>query len=695
MQEGGLHKMKENKQLSLFDIDNEEEKLSSLVNPENEEEQKNYNKAKNHYLKALAGIISNEQEEEFRKEVRRKIYSKVYLFKDCFQIIDFLLKIEFEDHFKKWEFVSLLLELTFEALKNGNEVNSFDDIHKLYFKKILAEFEENEALQNEYRSKIDELFLKYHIEEQEKENFLKLIDKYIEAKETIIYYDELNEEDKQREESFLKRRYEDSIQEISKDILQKEGIFPSISEKVNSSIEEMNQTRQEIIRIIESKGITFFDSIIEEFAILQNKMYFDTYSSYYESNFLDMDYLEALKFVKAGLINDSRFISKEENEEAIRINEYIEKGLSILKNYISLSPEEKEEIEEAKKQTEKELLENLEQLGLKTDNPDLKEKILEFIRESKKEFIIQDIKGTNLPKPKIIKLLSGNLGKDISSQPEFIEKIDQKKNPSKVEFTLSTIDNNNKAIELPSNYKPVINGLLTYYEQYGTQEAFSLISFYEGYYKTQFHPEEKNSILNLNSIDKIIQELRFLISKIRIKRKNEEGEIINEQEIKLEDLFFPIRRIEVKERTYKIGGKEIQASNNIYYRFTSKPILYEYAELFSNKNLLSYNSDFWLDIPKGTKPKIASQRNILIRDELIKRIILIKQSKGKMKAKIIYKNFFKDYCSIDYENSTKKQKEELRSVINYYFGIFEHNQQIKEPEEFKEKGQIIGIKFIY
>ena len=107
--------MKENKQLSLFDIDNEEEKLSSLVNPENEEDQKNYNKAKNHYLKALAGIISNEQEEEFRKEVRRKIYSKVYLFKDCFQIIDFLLKIEFEDHFKKWEFVSLLLELTFEA----------------------------------------------------------------------------------------------------------------------------------------------------------------------------------------------------------------------------------------------------------------------------------------------------------------------------------------------------------------------------------------------------------------------------------------------------------------------------------------------------------------------------------------------------------------------------------------------------
>ena len=685
--------MKENKQLSLFDIDNEEEKLSSLVNPENEQDQKNYNKAKNHYLKALAGIISNEQEEEFRKEVRRKIYSKVYLFKDCFQIIDFLLKIEFEDHFKKWEFVSLLLELTFEALKNGNEVNSFDDIHKLYFKKILAEFEENEALQNEYRSKIDELFIKYHIEEQEKENFLKLIDKYIEAKETIIYYDELNEEDKQREESFLKRRYEDSIQEISKDILQKEGIFPSISEKVNSSIEEMNQTRQEIIRIIESKGITFFDSIIEEFAILQNKMYFDTYSSYYESNFLDMDYLEALKFVKAGLINDSRFISKEENEEAIRINEYIEKGLSILKNYISLSPEEKEEIQETKFD-DLDFIENLEAYGKNLpEDSELKNNLSEYIQTLRNNLII-DKYGTNKSKPVIHKVFSGKLGENFSSQPEFIEKIDQKKNPSNVEFTLIAIQNN-KSVVLPAEFKPVINGLLTYYNHYGTQEAFSLIQFYEGYYKTQFHSKEQNSILNIKEIDEKIRQLRFLVSKIVIKRKNEEGETIDEEIINIEEMFFSIIRKEVQLRKYnKKTGTILETSNNIYYQFTSKPVLYRYAELFSNKNILTYNADFWLDL-KGKKSKFTSQRNILIRDELIKRVILITQSKGKLKNNIVYKNFFKDFCSIDYEQATKKQKEELRNVLKYFLHIFEENNKIDHYEEYEEKRQKIGVKIYY
>lgn len=685
--------MKENKQLSLFDIDNEEEKLSSLVNPENEEEQKNYNKAKNHYLKALAGIISNEQEEEFRKEVRRKIYLKVYLFKDCFQIIDFLLKIEFEDHFKKWEFVSLLLELTFEALKNGNEVNSFDDIHKLYFKKILAEFEKNEALQNEYRSKIDELFIKYHIEEQEKENFLKLIDKYIEAKETIIYYDELNEEDKQREESFLKRRYEDSIQEISKDILQKEGMFPSISEKVNSSIEEMNQTRQEIIRIIESKGITFFDSIIEEFAILQNQMYIDTYSSYYESNFLDMDYLEALKFVKAGLINDSRFISKEENEEAIRINEYIEKGLSILKNYISLSPEEKEEIQETKFD-DLDFIENLEAYGKNLpEDSELKNNLSEYIQTLRNNLII-DKYGTNKSKPVIHKVFSGKLGENFSSQPEFIEKIDQKKNPSNVEFTLIAIQNN-KSVVLPAEFKPVINGLLTYYNHYGTQEAFSLIQFYEGYYKTQFHSKEQNSILNIKEIDEKIRQLRFLVSKIVIKRKNEEGEIIGEEIINIEEMFFSIIRKEVQIRKYnKKTGTILETSNNIYYQFTSKPVLYRYAELFSNKNILTYNADFWLDL-KGKKSKFTSQRNILIRDELIKRVILITQSKGKLKNNIVYKNFFKDFCSIDYEQATKKQKEELRNVLKYFLHIFEENNKIDHYEEYEEKRQKIGVKIYY
>ena len=634
MQEGGLHKMKENKQLSLFDIEEgfEDFKIQELP------------------------------QEEFKK-IREDIYLKFYSFSKVKNLIDFLLNLEFEEEFKQWGSLSFILEMTFEDIEEGKEINSFIDIYNSRIKGLETEKEKHERLLKEYRKKFDELFLKYKIKQEEKESFLENIESLNEAEKNLI-------------------SYKNNLSKLKGNEAEK---FESYCKKSINQREEQKKKAETYLKDFTSNKNLSFD-IIKEFILLTNEMIQETDSTYFNEAFLEEDYIEALQFIYLGLKNS--------NEEAIKWNEYFEEGLSIIKNYISLSPEEKEEIEESKLDNF-EFIESLEKYqNIISNNDELKSKISYHIQNLRNNLII-DKYGTNKSKPVIMKLFSGQLGKNISSQPEFIEKIDQKKNPSKVEFTLSTIDNNNKAIELPSNYKPVINGLLTYYEQYGTQEAFSLISFYEGYYKAQFHPEEKNSILNLNSIDKIIQELRFLISKIRIKRKNEEGEIINEQEIKLEDLFFPIRRIEVKERTYKIGGKEIQASNNIYYRFTSKPILYEYAELFSNKNLLSYNSDFWLDIPKGTKPKITSQRNILIRDELIKRIILIKQSKGKMKAKIIYKNFFKDYCSIDYENSTKKQKEELRSVINYYFGIFEHNQQIKEPEEFKEKGQIIGITFTY
>lgn len=633
MQEGGLHKMKENKQLSLFDIEEgfEDFKIQELP------------------------------QEEFKK-IREDIYLKFYSFSKVKNLIDFLLNLEFEEEFKQWGALSFILEMTFEDIEEGKEINSFIDIYNSRIKGLETEKEKHERLLKEYRNKFDELFLKYKIKQEEKESFLENIESLNEAEKNLI-------------------SYKNNLSKLKGNEAEK---FESYCKKSINQREEQKKKAETYLKDFTSNKNLSFD-IIKEFILLTNEMIQETDSTYFNEAFLEEDYIEALQFIYLGLKNS--------NEEAIKWNEYFEEGLSIIKNYISLSPEEKEEIQETKFD-DLDFIENLEAYGKNLpEDSKLKNNLSEYIQTLRNNLII-DKYGTNKSKPVIMKLFSGQLGKDFSSQPEFIEKIDQKKNPSKVEFNLLTIQNN-KSVVLPAKFKPVINGLLTYYEQYGTQEAFSLIQFYEGYYKTQLHPEEQNSILNLNEIDEMIRQLRFLVSKIVIKRKNEEGEIINEQEIKLEDLFFPIRRIEVKERTYKIGGKEIQASNNIYYRFTSKPILYEYAELFSNKNLLSYNSDFWLDIPKGTKPKIASQRNILIRDELIKRIILIKQSKGKMKAKIIYKNFFKDYCSIDYENSTKKQKEELRSVINYYFGIFEHNQQIKEPEEFKEKGQIIGIKFIY
>ena len=684
--------MKENKQLSLFDIDNEEEKLSSLVNPENEEDQKNYNKAKNHYLKALAGIISNEQEEEFRKEVRRKIYSKVYLFKDCFQIIDFLLKIEFEDHFKKWEFVSLLLELTFEALKNGNEVNSFDDIHKLYFKKILAEFEKNEALQNEYRSKIDELFIKYHIEEQEKENFLKLIDKYIESKETIIYYDELNEEDKQREESFLKRRYEDSIQEVPKDILQKEGMFPSISEKVNSSIEEMNRTRQEIIRIIESKGITFFDSIIEEFAILQNKMYIDTYSSYYESNFLDIDYLEALKFVKAGLINDSRTISKEENEEAKRINEYIEKGLPILKEFLASDPEDLKTNDESNSNDYLIILKLKEELKLlqeKGENPDRQEELEKLIRVKEIEINLEEgFERTKKLNNKI--LLNSQVGFNSFKNNNSFQV--NEFNEIEVNYNFDLLDN--KGNFLTEEYKPIVNAVLSWYEING-KTPFSLIQLYEVLYNKPFQNKSKENQENLKKLETALDEMRLLTMRIRFKEESisideETKETIKDiKEYKYFNYFLPMKKKEMKHtRQFISHGNIVEISNDSIYQIIDIPPIYEYSRHFDSIDnpsgtLLSYKVEDYLN---GLKSLPTNPKNKLIIENLLHRIILMKQ--GKIKSnQINYASFFEDYCGIYYSILSKKSKEVYRKKIKTILDGFKKDKIIIEHKEYTAKNE--------
>lgn len=695
MQEGGLHKMKENKQLSLFDIDNEEEKLSSLVNPENEEEQKNYNKAKNHYLKALAETISNEQEEEFRKEVRRKIYSIVYLFKDCFQIIDFLLKIEFEDHFKKWEFVSLLLELAFESLQKGNEVNSFDDIHKLYFKKYIAEFEENEALQNEYRIKIDKLFIKYHIEEQEKENFLKLIYKFIEAKETIIYYDELNEEDKQREESFLKRRYEDYIQEVSKDILQKEGIFPSISEKVNSSIEELKRTRQEIIQIIESKGITFFDSIIEEFAILQNKMYDDTYSSYYESNFLDIDYLEALKFVKAGLIKDSRAISKEENEEAKRINEYIEKGLPILKEFLASDPEDLKANDESNSNdfliTSK-LQEELKDLQEKGENPERQEELKKLIRLIRKEEFESNFeegfeRTRKLPSKLLLNSQVGfNSFKNNSSFQvnEF--------NEIEVNYNFDLLDN--KGNFLTEEYKPIVNAVLSWYEING-KTPFSLIQLYEVLYNKPYQNKSKENQENLKNLETALDEMRLLTMRIRFKEESisideETKETIKDiKEYKYFNYFLPMRKKEMKHtRQFISHGNIVEISNDSIYQIIDIPPIYEYSRHFDSIDnpsgtLLSYKVEDYLN---GLKSLPTNPKNKLIIENLLHRIILMKQ--GKIKSnQINYASFFEDYCGIDYSLYLKKSKEVLRKKIKTILEGFKKDKIIINYKEYTAKNE--------
>lgn len=634
MQERGLHKMKENKQLSLFDLEEGFEDFKIPMLPQ----------------------------DEFKK-IREDIYLKFYSFSKVKKLIDFLVNLEFEEEFNQWGILSFILEMTFEDLEEGKEINSFIDIYNSRIKGLETEKEKHERLLKEYRNKFDELFLKYKIQQEEKKSFLENIESLNEAEKNFI-------------------SYKKNLSKLKGNEAEK---FESYCKKAIDQSEEQKKKAEKYLKEFTSKKNLAFD-IIKEFILLTNEMIQETDSTYFNESFLEEDYIEALQFIYLGLKNS--------NEEAIKWNEYFEEGLSIIKNYISLSPEEKEEIEESKLD-DLEFIESLEKFqNTLSNNDELKSKISDYIQNLRNNLII-DKYGTNKSKPVIMKLFSGQLGKDFSSQPEFIEKIDQKKNPSKVEFNLLTIQNN-KSVVLPAKFKPVINGLLTYYEQYGTQEAFSLIQFYEGYYKTQLHPEEQNSILNLNEIDEMIRQLRFLVSKIVIKRRNEEGEIIGEEIINIEDMFFTIQRTEIQTRKYnKKNGIILEASNNVFYQFTSRPILYRYAELFSNKNLISYNSDFWLSLPEGKKPKMSSQRNILIRDELIKRIILIKNSSGKMKSTIIYKNFFKDFCSIDYEKATKKQKEELRSVIKYYFGIFEANQQIKKPEEYQEKRQIVGIKFIY
>ena len=490
----------------------------------------------------------------------------------------------------------------------------------------------------------------------------------------------------------MKRRYEDSIQEVPKDILQKEGMFPSISEKVNSSIEEMNRTRQEIIRIIESKGITFFDSIIEEFAILQNKMYIDTYSSYYESNFLDIDYLEALKFVKAGLINDSRTISKEENEEAIRINEYIEKGLPILKEFLASDPEDLKINDESNSNDYLIILklkEELKRLQEQGENPDRQEELEKLIRVKEIEINLDEgFERTKKLNSKI--LLNSQVGFNSFKNNSSFQV--NEFNEIEVNYNFDLLDN--KGNFLTEEYKPIVNAVLSWYEING-KTPFSLIQLYEVLYNKPFQNKSKENQENLKKLETALDEMRLLTMRIRFKEESisideETKETIKDiKEYKYFNYFLPMKKKEMKHtRQFISHGNIVEISNDSIYQIIDIPPIYEYSRHFDSIDnpsgtLLSYKVEDYLN---GLKSLPTNPKNKLIIENLLHRIILMK--KGKVKSnQINYASFFEDYCGIDYSILSKKSKEVYRKKIKTILDGFVKDKIIIKHKEYTAKNE--------
>ncbi len=621
IERGILMKEEQFKQLSLFDEEEAEEQTSTI-------------------------------QDYSIKDIRYTLYKNLYSFSQVKELIDFLLKIEFEENnFEKCEFLALLLELSFDNLKEDiSSINTFED---LYNKRIFELEEENKIKfkkYEEYNEKISSFLNDCCIYSEEQGNFNANVNSYFEASANIIEIEKfLNSLPESAKKS---RKYNEQLEDLERIKGKKEEAFKFLNDLT---------TKKELP----------FD-IVYKYNDLSNKMFEETNFEYL-SGFEASDYLQALYYVNAGI--------RENNPETIKFIDFFNSGLQMIKDYLKQASESGED-QQSPFEDEIKKIQSLNDVIIKLPEGELKNNLIRYRNSLLNEEDLQSSIYTNKGRPKTFALISGMLGKNFSSVMEFEDKFGMK-NPIKTEIQIENI--NKGGMIVSEEFKPILNATITYYLYYGTETPFSLIQFYEDFYCTQFHASEKTSMKNIEEVDKMINELRYTTAKIKLIKKTEEGELISEQEIRIEDILLPLRRYEVEERTFKTASGEIvKASNNVFYKFTSKPILYEYSEYFETRNILKYNREMWLDLPKGKKMKKATARTNLIRDELLKRIILIKESKGtknQLTPLINLKKFLKDYCGIDYSKQTPKQKENLRETIYFFLDLFVSNQQISKYEK--------------
>lgn len=644
--------MKEDKfqQLSLFDDEEEQE------------EQEDFNKP------SLLPL------EELQK-IRKVIYSKYYSFSKVNKLIDFLLKLEFEDNFERWEFLSLLLELAFDDLKEDiSSINTFEDLFERRIPKLEKENEIKFKKYEEYNSKIIDFFKRNNITPSEEGKFIENVNSYFEAIANEIEI-----------EKFLKalsttakqsRKYEDQLKDLE-----------DIKQKKKQSEEFLNS-------LIEEKRLSF--AVVNEAYELQNKMFEETEIEYL-SGFEASDYLQALYFVEAGI--------RENNPETFKLLDFFNSGLQMIKEYFS-NPEEVEKAFSSN--DEAEILKNLERIILDYEerkkiasNDDEIKKInesieaLQILKEKREHEEFTEEETKNLKKlDRRNKLILNNIfNNDIYIHHEGQM---QEFNKFSVKYDFELIDKEGNYLQQKD--KAIVNSALSMFF-YNGKTIFNSIQLYELIYNKEFQRKNKKAVENLYEIESALDNMRNLTMKIEVEKGEYKEGIFENKMIKLFNYFMPLKKREEITTQTNMQGEVLQTIRNSYYKFIDIPPIIEYAKIFeiedkSTGMLLEYKPNSFLN--SGNRLP-STPENKLIEEMLIWQIILMKNGKTKGNNSIYYVKFFEDFCGIDYSTFNDKKKQTYRNKIKITLNCFIENKQILNFEEFpKGKGKVKkqGIKII-
>ena len=180
---------------------------------------------------------------------------------------------------------------------------------------------------------------------------------------------------------------------------------------------------------------------------------------------------------------------------------------------------------------------------------------------------------------------------------------------------------------------------------------------------------------SIGSITKSIDKTRRMYGKINFtdEAKAWKKEI---EKCVIEDQILSAKKIRIE-----AGGKEVTG-----YKFNSKPILYEYAQVTGQvltipASLLNTTSHI------NSTPEVT-----IIRQYLIREIEWIKTKRSKRTNKISLQGVYKE---LDLINPSKGKTNKIRNIISKLLDSFVANKYITHHEFYKEGQLIKGVKISF
>ncbi len=523
-------------------------------------------------------------------------------------MIQFLIKKELEG-FKNIYHLIALMNLTFNDLqKDISSICGPEDLYKKHLKDFQDLFEENKEQTFEYLDIIDQEFETLQIKAfKDKQKLIALIQDLKDKNAGLDFLKDM------KEETFNKL-----IQESNQGIKE---LYKGTKEESLKYYEELiNNKFDEIEAYLKGFGNTFknrnelslkckdLEEKIHNLELFTDNTYFDRNSKDYELSFRDIDYLEALNLLKAGI--------QKNDPEGLILIEAFKEGLNICCNAIIYNEDQEQETRSEEYQEEKaDKLKLFYQLLEKEQDPERKEEIQKLINLENADTPFIDY-AKNLKVNKKL-LLNSNLSKASFKEVNF--KINEF-NEIEVNYNFDLLDK--KGNFLTEEYKPIVNAVLSWYEING-KAPFSLIQLYEIYYNKPYRNQSAQNKKNLDELEKALDEMRLLTMRIKFKEEytsidDTTGEEIKEtKDYKFFNYFLPMKKVSIRTtKKYVSHGRETEISNDSYYQIIDTPPIYAYSKHFdliegASGTILNYEPKEYL---KGLKSLPSNSENQLITD---------------------------------------------------------------------------------